>query len=400
MLVCVARAGEPWAQEALFRRHVRRATELAHRLLASSREDVDELVRVGFVQALRSLRDLRATEGFASWLGDLVVRAALGRLRRRRLRRRLGLLPDAPMDLDETIAASAPPEVRAALGELYERLDDFPAEERVVLLLRRLEGFTLEELSGALGASVARAKRRLRRAERRLATAWSPRMDVVQGRIDPKVYLEPELSDARVAQLWARVAEGVPARTVRARFDRRGMLRGRIVVVGGGLLAGAALVVGAALMIGAPGVAPSNPSPPLAAPFGADAASRGELAVGRDGGLTVDLEGGARLWLGPRAQLEIDEVGEGRVALRLVRGRVTWDAPLDVDRGIVLRAGEIEVRGVGTRGSMERALEGELSRVEVEVEGGGVEVVRRDGAVAPHRLGAGERWVIEERIGP
>jgi hypothetical protein len=55
---------------------------------------------------------------------------------------------------------------------------------------------------------------------------------------------------------------------------------------------------------------------------------------------------------------------------------------------------------VGTRGSMERALEGELSRVEVEVEGGGVEVVRRDGAVAPHRLGAGERWVIEERIGP
>ncbi len=64
------------------------------------------------------------------------------------------------MDLDETIAASAPPEVRAALGELYERLDDFPAEERVVLLLRRLEGFTLEELSGALGARGGRLLRR------------------------------------------------------------------------------------------------------------------------------------------------------------------------------------------------------------------------------------------------
>lgn len=168
LLVRAARAGEPWAQEALFRRHVRMAAGLAHRLLASSQADVDDLVQDSFIQALQNLGDLRSPEAFSSWLGSIVVRTAAKRLRRRRLQRRLGLLRSEALDLDALVAVTAPTEVRVALTRVYERIDRFPPEERIALVLRRVEGLSIVEISDKLGVSLSTAKRRLRQAEQRL----------------------------------------------------------------------------------------------------------------------------------------------------------------------------------------------------------------------------------------
>src|SRR5207248_3556465 len=89
-LVVAARAGDAWAQEALFRRHARMAIGLAHRLLPHDNE-VDDLVQDCFVSALRRLASLDNPQAFAAWLGSIVVRAVGKRLRRRRLLSRLGL---------------------------------------------------------------------------------------------------------------------------------------------------------------------------------------------------------------------------------------------------------------------------------------------------------------------
>src|SRR5436305_8085486 len=73
-LVVAARAGESWAQEALFRRHARMALGLAHRLLPQDNE-VDDLVQDCFVSALNRLASLDNPQAFAAWLGSIVVRA-------------------------------------------------------------------------------------------------------------------------------------------------------------------------------------------------------------------------------------------------------------------------------------------------------------------------------------
>jgi RNA polymerase sigma-70 factor (ECF subfamily) len=54
---------------------------------------------------------------------------------------------------------------REALRALYTILDDLPADERIVFLLRFLEGMGLRETAEACGVSMATIKRRLSRAE-------------------------------------------------------------------------------------------------------------------------------------------------------------------------------------------------------------------------------------------
>jgi RNA polymerase sigma-70 factor, ECF subfamily len=168
-LVVAARAGEDWAREALFRRHAHMVAGMAFRLLGRD-DDVDDLVQDSFVEALRSLDRLQAPQAFASWLASIVVRTSSKVLRRRRLLTRLGLRRgDAAIDIDAVVAPSAPPDVATELRALYARIQALPANERVVLVLRRVEGLAIDEIATLVGASPATVKRRIAEGEQRLA---------------------------------------------------------------------------------------------------------------------------------------------------------------------------------------------------------------------------------------
>ena len=166
-LVLSARAGERWAQEALFRRHASMANHLAYRLLLSD-SDLDDLVQDSFIAAFESLDRLTDPQAFASWLCSIIVRTAHKRLRRKRLLERLGLSRPTAVDLDLLATASTPPDVAAELRKLYGVVQRLPAEERVVLLLRRVEGLTVAEIAEQLGRSPATVKRRLESATAKL----------------------------------------------------------------------------------------------------------------------------------------------------------------------------------------------------------------------------------------
>ena len=166
-LVVAARAGESWAQQALFARHGRMVLGLSHRVLAG-REEADDLAQDAFLYALTHLDTLQNPQAFASWIATIVVRTASKRLRRRRLLVRLGLRRSEPVDVEGLVSPSAPADVAAELRELYGKLEDFPAEERVALVLRKVEGLELTEIGTQMRLSLATVKRRLASAERRL----------------------------------------------------------------------------------------------------------------------------------------------------------------------------------------------------------------------------------------
>jgi RNA polymerase sigma-70 factor, ECF subfamily len=168
-LVVAARAGEDWAREALFRRHAHMVSGMAFRLLGRD-DDVDDLVQDSFVEALRSLDRLQAPQAFASWLASIVVRTSSKVIRRRRLLTRLGLRrSDAGVDIDAVVAPSAPPDVATELRALYGRIESLPANERVALVLRRVEGLGIDEIAALVGASPATVKRRIAEGEQRLS---------------------------------------------------------------------------------------------------------------------------------------------------------------------------------------------------------------------------------------
>lgn len=166
-LVVAARAGERWAQEALFQRHCRLVIALSQRLLPHS-PDADDLVQDAFVYAFQRLESLQNPQAFAAWIASIVVRTASKRLRRQRLLTRLGLQRNEPVDLDAVVSPTAPPEVVSELKAVYAMLDRLPAEQRVALVLRRVEGMELAEIASAMKLSLATVKRRLVLAEARL----------------------------------------------------------------------------------------------------------------------------------------------------------------------------------------------------------------------------------------
>jgi RNA polymerase sigma-70 factor, ECF subfamily len=172
-LVLSARAGEPWAREALFRRHARLALGLAYRIMPYD-ADIDDLVQDSFLYAFERLEKLSNPQAFQAWLCSIVVRTAGKRLRRRKLQVRLGLRSHKPVDVDEVISHSAPPDVAAELRSVYGLLETLPVEERVALVLRRVERLEIPEIAEQMGLSVSTVKRRLHAAEARLSRASKP----------------------------------------------------------------------------------------------------------------------------------------------------------------------------------------------------------------------------------
>ena len=166
-LVVAARSNEAWAIEALYRRYVRVAVGLAHRLLPID-EEVDDLVQDCFINAFQQLGRLENPQAFGAWLGSIVVRTASKRLRRRRLLLRLGLKRNEVPNLDTLIANTAPPDLATEVRKLYAVIEAFPAEERAAIILRNVEGFEVQQVAEYMSVSLSTAKRRLAAAERRL----------------------------------------------------------------------------------------------------------------------------------------------------------------------------------------------------------------------------------------
>src|SRR4051812_6919505 len=173
VLVLAARAGEDWAREALFRRYARLALGLAYRILPSD-ADIDDLVQDSFLYAFERLNGLTNPQAFQAWLSSIVVRTAGKRLRRRKLQIRLGLRSLTPIDADQAISRTAPPDVAAELRAVYGLLEALPVEQRIALVLRRVERLEIPEIAEQMQLSTSTVKRRLNAAEVRLERAVKP----------------------------------------------------------------------------------------------------------------------------------------------------------------------------------------------------------------------------------
>jgi RNA polymerase sigma-70 factor, ECF subfamily len=164
-LVARGLAGERFALQLLYRRHVSPVAACVTRLLARSTE-AEDVVQDAFLTAFRELDRLSEPARFAPWLLRIAVRQAHRRFRRRRLLARFGLdrgVDDAQLAM--VVDPAAAPDVCAELGRIDRELAALPAELRMAWMLRHVEGYALEELAEQCNCSLATAKRRIQRAE-------------------------------------------------------------------------------------------------------------------------------------------------------------------------------------------------------------------------------------------
>lgn len=165
-LVSRACGGDQSAKEQLFHRYVHRVSGIVYRLMGQDR-DLEDLVQDTFVLAFDKLDTLREPGAFGPWLFRMTTGAVIDTLRRRSLLRRIGLWSKESFDLDSLISRTAPSDTAVELRAIYAALSRFPVDERVALVLRRVEELTHDEIAAYTGWSVATVKRRLVRAEAR-----------------------------------------------------------------------------------------------------------------------------------------------------------------------------------------------------------------------------------------
>jgi RNA polymerase sigma factor (sigma-70 family) len=152
----------PLRFEDVFRQYAPYVAALVLKLIGRP-GDVDDVVQDVFMQAHRGLSSLRSAEALRPWLRRITVRRS-----RRWLRKRWVLSWFRESELDATaelVDPTASPEDRALVATVYRALERLPRDERLVWVLRVVEGETLESIADLLGCSVSTVQRRLRAAQ-------------------------------------------------------------------------------------------------------------------------------------------------------------------------------------------------------------------------------------------
>jgi RNA polymerase sigma-70 factor (ECF subfamily) len=160
-------AGEPGAAQIAWDRYAPLVHRIVSRALGPEAE-VEDVTQEIFYRLFTRIRSLRKPEALRSFVVSFALRIVKWELRRRRARRWLTLSETGEVPDDQLLFVTA--DSRYVLRRLYRLLDQLPTRERLVLVLRHVEGMTLEEIAEALDISLATVKRSLKHASERLSS--------------------------------------------------------------------------------------------------------------------------------------------------------------------------------------------------------------------------------------
>ena len=173
-LVRRAQKGDKEAFELLVQRHQHRVFAVARGIL-KRQEDVEDIAQQVFVKAYFSLKRFDQRAAFSTWLYKITVNECWDLLRKRKAR---PLVYESDFSEEQSRQFSAS-EQQADRGPdtsermaLRQRLDNMLAQlddrDRAMLILKEVEGFSVEEIADSLGLNANTVKVRLFRARRRV----------------------------------------------------------------------------------------------------------------------------------------------------------------------------------------------------------------------------------------
>ncbi len=173
-LVGAAGGGDEGAFEQLFERHRRQVARVASRFFPQ-REQIEEIIQDTFTKAYFALNGYHGTHAasFRAWLMQIAVNCCYDHLRR--VRRR----PEQALgDIEESEAHEFAAQLRAPLkdveSEIVSRdlatklLARLSADDRLVLTLLDVEGFSVAEIAEMTSWSISKVKVRAHRARAHL----------------------------------------------------------------------------------------------------------------------------------------------------------------------------------------------------------------------------------------
>jgi RNA polymerase sigma-70 factor (ECF subfamily) len=145
----------------------------------SNHHDAEDLVQEVFLSAYRAIRSFRGESTFHTWLRRIMVNAFLSHKRRREL---------PASDVTEGAGFPAAGADRLAFNnvvvqQILQRLDEIPARQKLMFIMKHQEGLTCEEIADNFGTSVGTVKKTLFRVVDRLRKEFhTPEIRISEGR--------------------------------------------------------------------------------------------------------------------------------------------------------------------------------------------------------------------------
>ena len=145
--------------------------------MTGNEEDAFDLSQETFLKAFRSLPTFRGEAGFGSWLYRMTANLCIDFLRRKK-RQGAGQIVSLDEEEEDRRPLELPdlryePQSALEKKETRERvqagLQRLPHEQRLILVLRDVEGFSYQEISDALKIELGTVKSRIYRARAHLA---------------------------------------------------------------------------------------------------------------------------------------------------------------------------------------------------------------------------------------
>jgi len=185
-LVRRAQKGDTAAYEELLRTHQQRVFAVVGGILRR-REDVEDVAQQVFIKAYFSLGRFDLRSAFGTWLYKIAVNECWDYLRKKRVRR---LVYEADMSEEQVrkldgvseralgaTREGEDAERRAEQRDLLERLlAELDERDGLMLLMKEVEGFSVEEIGEILDLNVNTVKVRLFRARGRLVEIYRKRL--------------------------------------------------------------------------------------------------------------------------------------------------------------------------------------------------------------------------------
>ncbi|HTZ32043.1 MAG TPA: sigma-70 family RNA polymerase sigma factor [Methylomirabilota bacterium] len=174
-LVRRAQQGDKEAFEVLVRKHQGRVFAVAGGILRT-REDVEDIAQQVFLKAYFSIRRFDQRAAFSTWLYKITVNECWDLLRKRKVR---PLVYESDLSEEQAhkyqsreeggeygLNVSERLEAREQVQQWLDCLDE---KDRTMLVLKEVQGFTVEEIAELMGLNGNTVKVRLFRARQRVA---------------------------------------------------------------------------------------------------------------------------------------------------------------------------------------------------------------------------------------
>ena len=155
--------GDMGAFEELFSSNYTRIYNLCYRMMRSP-QDAEDMLQETMLKAWRKLKSFRQSSSFSTWLHRIAVNTCLDEIRRKKDKKTsIEEMQEYGRQIEDTASASF--DQRAADRQaLEEALSKLKERDRVIIVLRDVQGYSYEELSEILECPMGTVRSRLSRA--------------------------------------------------------------------------------------------------------------------------------------------------------------------------------------------------------------------------------------------